>query len=216
MEQRNLESRRIPWRAIIWTLIVIALVAASAWVLSAGKNAYAITNQQAIAAALADAGVSESDTTALRCKVDTDDRVPHYEVEFTVNGTEYDYDIHAKTGEILSRDVDYRETSAAASVQETKPETKADTAQTPASQGSTTTQGSTSTPPTDRLSPEEALSIAYADAGVTADQARDIECELDCEKGQWVYEISFDVGRTEYEFDLDAVTGAILTREIDQ
>lgn len=212
MEQRNFEPRRSLWRPLLWAVLAVALVLAVVWALSTGRNAFAVTGEEAIAAALADAGVAESDATALRCRADAEGRLPHYEVEFTVGTEEYDYDIHAETGKILSRDVDRKETAAQTQAQEAKPETAPGS--TPAAQSGSA--ASAAEPPADRLTAEEALSMAYADAGVTAGQASGVECELDRENGRWVYEISFDVGPTEYEFDLDAVTGDILLREVDQ
>ena len=62
----------------------------------------------------------------------------------------------------------------------------------------------------------KAKEIAFADAGVTAKEVRDLECDLDREViGATVYEVNFDVGFTEYEYDIDAVTGEILGFKID-
>lgn len=41
------------------------------------------------------------------------------------------------------------------------------------------------------------------------------ECELDLEKGVWIYEIEIKDGKTEYEADINAETGEILKFEID-
>ena len=56
--------------------------------------------------ALADAGFSRDQVTGLRAEFDYDDGVPEYDVEFRSGGYEYDYEIHAKTGAIRSRDRD--------------------------------------------------------------------------------------------------------------
>lgn len=53
-------------------------------------------------AALAHAGIAEADTYDLKVELDTDDGRVHYDVEFKSNGMEYDYDIDAVTGEVLS------------------------------------------------------------------------------------------------------------------
>ena len=42
-----------------------------------------------------------------------------------------------------------------------------------------------------------------------------LKCELDREHGSYVYEVEFDVGRMEYEYEIDAYTGAILKSEHD-
>ena len=52
--------------------------------------------------ALADAGVEVGDATQLSVELDLDDTMPHYDVDFKYGGYEYDYDIDAVTGDILS------------------------------------------------------------------------------------------------------------------
>ena len=66
-----------------------------------------ITEAQAKEIALTDAGVSEADVgDFIRIRPDRDDGYQIYEVEFYVGAAEYDYDIDASTGTILSRDYD--------------------------------------------------------------------------------------------------------------
>lgn len=61
-----------------------------------------IGEDAAKAAALADAGLAEGDVTELEAELDLDDAVVHYDVDFKSGGMEYDYDIDAATGDILS------------------------------------------------------------------------------------------------------------------
>ena len=63
-----------------------------------------ITEADAKQIALDHAGVSESETERMRVKLDRDDGVQEYEVNFYVGNREYDYDIDAATGEIRSHD----------------------------------------------------------------------------------------------------------------
>lgn len=65
-----------------------------------------ITKEEAIAIALKDAGFTENQVTRLRTEFDYDDGRPEYEVDFHQGGFEYDYEINAETGAILSRDKD--------------------------------------------------------------------------------------------------------------
>ena len=44
---------------------------------------------------------------------------------------------------------------------------------------------------------------------------RDLETELDDDDGRRYYEVEFEVGDTEYEYDIEAYTGKILDYEID-
>ena len=56
--------------------------------------------------ALAHAGVSESAAYDMEVEPDDEDGVPVYEVSFKSGGMEYDYDIHAVTGEILKHEAE--------------------------------------------------------------------------------------------------------------
>ena len=65
-----------------------------------------ISEDEAKEIALKDAGVNEEDLSNIRIKLETDDGVKEYDVEFYSGRTEYEYDIDAVTGKILSRDMD--------------------------------------------------------------------------------------------------------------
>lgn len=60
-----------------------------------------------------------------------------------------------------------------------------------------------------------AKSAALRHAGVSAADAVKLKCELDEDDGVWLYEVEFEVGRTEYEYKIDAATGAVLKAEQD-
>ena len=47
------------------------------------------------------AGVAAADTLSLRTWYEVDDRIPVYDVEFCVGDLEYEYTVHAETGDIL-------------------------------------------------------------------------------------------------------------------
>ena len=61
-----------------------------------------IGDQAAIDIALANAGFAVSDVTELEAELDLDDGAPHYDVSFKQGTTEYDYNIDAATGDIIS------------------------------------------------------------------------------------------------------------------
>ncbi len=67
-----------------------------------------ITSEQAATVALGHAGLTDSDVQNIRVELERDDGVLKYEVDFYKSNVEYNYDIDALTGEILSydRDVD--------------------------------------------------------------------------------------------------------------
>ncbi len=57
----------------------------------------------------------------------------------------------------------------------------------------------------------KAIEIALTHAGVKRSDVRDLDCELDRENGVLVYDIDFEVGDMEYDYDIDAKTGAVLS-----
>lgn len=66
-----------------------------------------ITEDEAKSIALKDAGLSADAVTFIRSEIDRDDGVLKYEVEFSSNGVEYEYDINADSGKILWVDKDF-------------------------------------------------------------------------------------------------------------
>ncbi len=62
------------------------------------------------------------------------------------------------------------------------------------------------------ISKAKAKQIALSDAGVKESQIRDYEIESDREKGVYYYEINFEAGGFEYEYDIDAKSGKIVKK----
>ncbi|PZR52928.1 hypothetical protein DNL40_09750 [Xylanimonas oleitrophica] len=71
-----------------------------------GTSSDDIGLDEATRIALEDAGVAEADATIQRQERDQDDGRVHYEIEFSQGGVEYDYEIDAATGDIISSDRD--------------------------------------------------------------------------------------------------------------
>ena len=69
---------------------------------SAAPPAGTLTQTDAEAVALEHAGAAADQVKFLHSEYEIDDRIPQYDVEFYWNNTEYNYEIHAETGEILS------------------------------------------------------------------------------------------------------------------
>lgn len=65
-----------------------------------------ISEEKAKSIALNHAGLKESEVKFLHVELDYDDGVLRYEVDFRQGNYEYDYDIDANTGKILSYDKD--------------------------------------------------------------------------------------------------------------
>ena len=60
-----------------------------------------VGNAKAESAALKHAGLQKSQVKFLQCKLDIDDGLKVYEVEFYYNGYEYDYEVNAVSGKVL-------------------------------------------------------------------------------------------------------------------
>ena len=158
---------------------------------STGTATATISETEAKTIALTDAGVKAADTAYLAVKLDYDDGVAVYDVEFYAGTTEYDYEIDAATGKIRSKDSDAEGY--------TKPAT---------STGTSTTS----------VDEAKAKEIALADAGVTASDVTFRTVKTDYDDGIQTYEIGFCVTGTGalYEYEISAQTGRILSRDYDQ
>ena len=70
------------------------------------KLASMIGENEAFRIALEDAGVTETEVTNMRIRLDTEDDDWEYDVEFYAGIMEYDYDIDGKTGAVRSKDME--------------------------------------------------------------------------------------------------------------
>lgn len=149
-----------------------------------------ITQEEAKSLALKHAGLAEGDVTFMQVHLDRDDGRMEYDIEFYSKDREYDYEIDALSGKILSFD--------------SEPEHHAPTpVEAPAQQND------------EYISKDEAKAIALSHADVEKDDVHMEKAELDRDDGRVEYEIEFRIGRTEYEYAIDAVTGKVLKTEKD-
>ena len=65
-----------------------------------------ISLDAAIDIAVADAGVARADAKFTEAKLDSDDLVAHYDIEFIAGANEYDYEIAVTDGSILKKEVE--------------------------------------------------------------------------------------------------------------
>ena len=154
---------------------------------NSSSGSTSITADRAKQIALNHAGLTSSQVSFIRSHLDWDDGRQVYEVEFynTSNYTEYDYEIDASTGTILSYDHDAE--------YYTRPST-----------GNSGNSGAT-------ITLEQAKQIALA----KVPGATNIQIHLDRDDGRLEYEGSIYYGSWEYEFTIDAYTGAIREWERD-
>ena len=82
------------------------LLGSIAETVQASTAAEAVTMEQAEDIALEYVGLTRQQVTGLRTEYEIDDGISQYSVEFRTDGWEYEFEIHEKTGKILSYDKD--------------------------------------------------------------------------------------------------------------
>lgn len=91
-----------------------------------------------------------------------------------------------------------------------------DTAQQDTSQDTQPTTSDSAAPVmTGYLPRGDAIQIAVNHAGVKQADIWDLSCKLEEEDGVMIYQVEFEHGQYEYEYEIDAKTGKILDVEID-
>ena len=161
----------------------------------AGAPAMPIGKDKAMDIAVAEFGKA-STAEILHSEVDPelDESPAHYEVEITGrNGEEIEYKIDASSGAVIAVKPEMAddEASEAQPAKPAQPGTAQD------------------------IGHAKAKSIALNHAGVDANTVYDMNIELDVEDGTIVYEVEFKSGNREYEYEIDAATGAILKHEAE-
>lgn len=65
-----------------------------------------ISQDEAKAIALKDAGMTEADVAFMETEVERDDGITQYQISFVAGQMEYEYDVDATTGSIIGKDVE--------------------------------------------------------------------------------------------------------------
>lgn len=161
----------------------------------AGSPAMPIGKNKAMDIAAAEFGKAYS-AEMLHSEVDPelDESPAHYEVEITnQSGEEITYKIDAYSGAVIAvkREMADDEASEAQPAKPAQPETVQD------------------------IGHAKAKSIALNHAGVDANTVYDMNIQLDVEDGTIIYEVEFKSGNIEYDYEIDATTGAILRHETE-
>lgn len=194
--------------------IVVVMIAAGVMAF----NSALITKAEAKSIALKDAGLSEAEASALRVRFEFDDGRFQYEVDFYNNGTEYEYLIQAKNGEIIAKDIDGKGNgnpdmqdagNQPSADENSSVQPREDAENQPAANGNNTAQ-----PQEDSL--DEAKAAALRDAGLSDSDVTFKKTELDHSHGTQVYDIEFYTSDTKYDYEIDASNGTVLEKNIEQ
>ena len=159
----------------------------------AGAPAMPIGKDAAAYAAEQYAGSTALDSVTAEVDSELDESPAHYEVELHTAWGEFEYLVDAYTGKVLSGQKDLLATAPAGdeTAKPTVPSGGAD------------------------IGHAKAKSIALNHAGVSENEAYDMDIELDDEDGTLVYEVEFKSGNMEYSYEINAASGAILKHEAE-
>ena len=180
-----------------------------AWLFMARPAGNIITEEEAKAIAFTHADVEEADTRLLNIKLDMEDLQRIYDVKFYVGNAEYQYEINAVTGHIDDFDVEglreQAQIQTEAGVTEGQVETPVEIP----------TNEQVDVPmPEAKISEGEVTKIIAGKIPSVVDS--NIWFKLDLEDGRLIYEGKAIHDGMEYEFDIDANDGTILSWEVEK
>lgn len=148
-----------------------------------------ISLEKAKSIALNDAGVSADNAQIISAEKDFDDGIYYYEIDFKTSSYKYEYEIDLN-GKILSYDRD------------------------PIKKKSTTTKKaakSTTKSNAQYIGVDKAKSIALSHAGFSSSKVNFTKAKLERDDGIYLYEIEFVSSGIEYEYEINATTGKIIS-----
>ena len=143
-----------------------------------------ITIEEAKSIALKHSNLDESQVSFIRSEYDFDNGIEKYEIEFYYNNNKYEYEINAKTGDIISYDYDIEKHLTSQQIN-------------------------------DKITIEEAKSIALKHSNLDESQVSFIRSEYDFDNGIEKYEIEFYYNNNKYEYEINASNGEIIKYKMD-
>lgn len=156
-----------------------------------------VTKEDAKDSALQHAGVKEADIKHYKVEVDRERNATVYEIEFNAGNYEYDYVINAETGKVVHSEVE-----------KNREEVKVDN-----NQNNTTVKAPAQPAAEPKFTKDEAKAAALKHAGLAEKDVVRFKSELDKERNGLVYEIEFNSGKYEYEYEVSAENGKVLKHE---
>lgn len=191
--------------------------------------------------ALENAGLTASQVKFTDVELDDKNGTHYYQVEFTADGKEYEYDIDALTGAIIESKLPAgaqaqqntasnnntagnttSDTNTAGS-SNTNNNTAGNTIPAANTAGSSNTNNNTSNNTSSgtgtasaALTADQAKNKALAHAGLKANQVTFVKSKLDWDDGRQVYDVEFYTSDyKEYDYEIDASTGEVVSYDFD-
>ena len=143
-----------------------------------------ITIEEAKSIALKHSNLDESQVSFIRAEYDFDNGIEKYEIEFYSNNNKYEYEINAKTGDIISYDYDIEKHLTSQQIN-------------------------------DKITIEEAKSIALKHSNLDESQVSFMKAKYEFDDGIGKYEIEFYYNFKEYEYEINASNGEIIKYKMD-
>ncbi|MCD8216365.1 MAG: PepSY domain-containing protein [Clostridiales bacterium] len=160
-------------------IIISALGTATVCAAHTSANSSVIGEEAAKSLAYADAGVEAADVIYVKTEFDYDKGSQIYEIDFTANGKEYEYDIKADDGSVIKKTVELLP-----------------------SERNVSNSG-------DSVTLEDAKEIALTDAGLTAEEVTFGKTGLDRDNHTAVYDVEFYSAEAKYEYEISTSSGTI-------
>ena len=168
------------------TVIMIISISLMGCSNSEKLNNKTVTIDEAKEIALKHAGLTSDQVSFVEVESDVDNNIEKYNIEFYHGDKEYDYEINSANGEIIKYDYN---------MEYDKNENNVNSVV--------------------NISEEQAKEIALNHAEITSDKVSFIKVEMDVDNGTQKYDIEFYYNNIEYNYEIDANTGDILSYERD-
>ena len=174
---------------------------------AASEKAY-VGQEKAEDIALQHAGVARAAAVGLHTQMDWEKGALVYSVEFRTDGVEYEYDVNALTGAIVDveQETDHDDNDDYDYNDHDDDDDHDDHDDHDGRDGRESGDADRSA----YIGTQRAGSAALSHAGLSASQVSGLKAELEREDGRMIYEVEFHVGQTEYDYEIDALTGAVI------
>ena len=174
------------------------------------KDAAYIGKDAAKLAALQQAGLAETDVTRLKVKMDCDDGVMVYEVEFKVGNTEYEYEIDPISGKIVDSEIEIDDDDD----DNGKHNGNGNGNGNGNNGGNGGMKDDENVDTSAFITEERAYEIAYEKAGIEKGTASFEKIKLDKDDGVYEYDVTLKTDADHYKYEIDAVSGNITSESV--
>lgn len=164
------------------------------------SNNNKITMEQAQEIALKHAKLTSDQVSFIKTDTELENGIEVYNIEFSYENKEYDYKINSSNGEIIEYDSDIEDYDITQ-----QQATKENKSVTPNNQNSNNS----------KITVEKAKEISLKHANLKDNQVVFDKTEMDYDNGVQVYDIEFHYNNIEYNYEIDANTGNILSYSQD-